>query len=97
MRQSVSLPAKVASQVRIMAKSRRLSATRLLVELIENGLEAEQRKQQAFLTWPSASAMKPTRKQQSVWAINWDTWFLAVDAKDRTMGEFPGGRWAASD
>ncbi len=48
MRQSVSLPAKVASQVRIMAKSRRLSATRLLVELIENGLEAEQRKQQAF-------------------------------------------------
>ena len=47
-RQSVSLPVKVAKQVRTMAKSRRLSATRMLVELIENGIEAEQRKQQAF-------------------------------------------------
>ena len=47
-RQSVSLPAKVASQVRTMAKSRRLSATRMLVELIENGIEAEQRKQREF-------------------------------------------------
>ncbi|MBL8240544.1 MAG: hypothetical protein JNM66_24200 [Bryobacterales bacterium] len=47
-RQSVSLPAKVASQVRAMAKSRRLSATRMLVELIENGIEADKRKQQEF-------------------------------------------------
>jgi len=47
-RQSVSLPAKVASQVLTMAKSRRLSATRMLVELIEKGIKAEQRKQQAF-------------------------------------------------
>ena len=48
MRQSVSLPVKVASQVRTMAKSRKLSATRMLVELIENGIEAEKRKQQEF-------------------------------------------------
>ena len=47
-RQSVSLPAKVASQVRAMAKTRRLSATRMLVELIENGIETEKRKQQEF-------------------------------------------------
>lgn len=47
-RQSVSLPAKVATQVRTMAKARRLSATRMLVELIENGIEAEQRKQREF-------------------------------------------------
>ena len=46
--QSVSLPAKLASQVRAMAKSRRISATRMLVELIENGIEAELRKQQEF-------------------------------------------------
>jgi hypothetical protein len=38
-RQSVSLPASVAVQVRAMAKNRRLSATRMLVELIENGIE----------------------------------------------------------
>ena len=31
-----------------MAKARRLSATRMLVELIENGIEAEKRKQQEF-------------------------------------------------
>ena len=47
-RQSISLPTKTATQVRAMAKSRRLSATRMLVELIENGIEAEKRKQQEF-------------------------------------------------
>ena len=47
-RQSVSLPANVAAQVRGLAKARRLSANRMLVELIENGMEAEKRKQQEF-------------------------------------------------
>ena len=47
-RQSVSLPANVAAQVRSLAKARRLSANRMLVELIENGMEAEKRKQQEF-------------------------------------------------
>ncbi len=47
-RQSVSIPATVASQVRSMAKRRRLSSNRMLVELIENGIEAEKRKQQEF-------------------------------------------------
>ena len=47
-RQSISLPVKTAMQVRTMAKSRRLSATRMLVELIENGIEAEERKQREF-------------------------------------------------
>ena len=47
-RQSISLPAKTAAQVRSMAKGRRLSANRMLVELIENGIEAEKRKQQEF-------------------------------------------------
>src|SRR5215813_9709496 len=47
-RQSVSLPANVAAQVRSMAKTRRLSSNRMLVELIENGIEAQKRKQQEF-------------------------------------------------
>jgi hypothetical protein len=47
-RQSVSLPANVASQVRSLAKIRKLSANRMLVELIENGMEAEKRKEQEF-------------------------------------------------
>jgi hypothetical protein len=48
-RQSVSLPVTVAAQVRTLAKKRRFSANRMLVELIENGMEAEKRKQQEFL------------------------------------------------
>ncbi len=48
-RQSVSIPAKVAAQVRSLAKNRRVSSNRMLVELIENGIEAEKRKQQEFL------------------------------------------------
>ena len=47
-RQSVSLPAKTAAQVRSLAKTRRLSSNRMLVELIENGIEAEKRKQLEF-------------------------------------------------
>jgi hypothetical protein len=47
-RQSVTLPANLAAQVRSMAKARRLSANRMLVVLIENGMEAEKRKQQEF-------------------------------------------------
>ena len=47
-RQSISLPAKIAAQVRTLAKTRRLSSSRMLVELIENGIEAEKRKQQEF-------------------------------------------------
>jgi hypothetical protein len=47
-RQSVSLPATVAAKVRSLAKRRRLSANRMLIELIENGIEADKRKQQEF-------------------------------------------------
>ena len=47
-RQSVTLPSKVAARVRSLAKTRRVSSNRMLVELIENGIEADKRKQQEF-------------------------------------------------
>ena len=47
-RQSVTLPTKVANQVRTMAKRRRLSANRMLVELVEEGIETQRRKEKAF-------------------------------------------------
>ena len=47
-RQSVSLPAPIATQVRKLAKKRKLSANKIIIELIENGMEAEKRKQQEF-------------------------------------------------
>ena len=47
-RQSVSLPAKTAIQVRTMAKSRRVSDKRRMVDLIESVIEREKRRQQEF-------------------------------------------------
>ena len=47
-RRSVSLPVQVARQVDRLAKSRRLSDNRVLVELIEEGIEAQKQKEKAF-------------------------------------------------
>lgn len=47
-RQSVSLPPKLAKQVGTMAKTRKVSKNRILLELIENGIHAEMRKQEQF-------------------------------------------------
>jgi hypothetical protein len=47
-RQSVSLPTRLAAQVRSLAKTKKLSSNRMLVELIENGIETEKAKQQEF-------------------------------------------------
>ena len=47
-RRSVSLPAPIAKQVERMAKSQRLSDNRILVELIELGIEARKQKEKAF-------------------------------------------------
>jgi hypothetical protein len=49
-RQSVTLPAPIAAKVRTLAKSRRLSANRMLLELIENGMEAGIRKEKKFFS-----------------------------------------------
>lgn len=47
-RQSVTLPSNIAAKVRTLAQTRKLSTNRMLAELIENGMEAEKRKQQEF-------------------------------------------------
>ena len=47
-RQSVSLRSEVAAHVRTLAKSRKVSANRVLLELIESGMAAEKRKEQEF-------------------------------------------------
>jgi len=49
-RRSVTLPAKLAEQVERIAKKRRLSDNRVLVELMEQGLEAQKEKQKAFFS-----------------------------------------------
>jgi predicted DNA-binding ribbon-helix-helix protein len=47
-RRSVSLPAKIAKQVETIAQQRDLSDNRVLVELIEQGIEASRQKEKAF-------------------------------------------------
>lgn len=47
-RKSVSLPARVASRVNSIARSRKLSANRVLLELIETGLDAEEKREREF-------------------------------------------------
>ncbi len=47
-RQTVGLPADTARQVRSLAKQRRLSANRVIVELVEEGIAAQKRKQKEF-------------------------------------------------
>ena len=47
-RQSVSLPARVARRVKSLAKSSNASANRIIVELIESGLEAREQERKRF-------------------------------------------------
>jgi hypothetical protein len=48
-RQSVSLPPRVARRVRTLAKTTRTSTNRILVALIESGLEAREQERRRFL------------------------------------------------
>jgi hypothetical protein len=47
-RRSVSLPAKTARRVKALVKARKASENRVLVELIESGLEARAREKERF-------------------------------------------------
>jgi metal-responsive CopG/Arc/MetJ family transcriptional regulator len=47
-RQSVSLPARLARRVRTLAKNRKTSTNRVLVELIESGIESKETKKSKF-------------------------------------------------
>jgi hypothetical protein len=48
-RQSVSLPSPVAKRIRAMARTRKTSASRVLVELIETGLKTKEDERERFL------------------------------------------------
>jgi hypothetical protein len=47
-RQSIGLPRDTARKVRSLAKQRRLSANRIIVELVEKGIEAQNNKEREF-------------------------------------------------
>jgi hypothetical protein len=47
-RRSVTLPSQIDKEIESIARKRRLSGNRVLVELVELGLEARKRKEEAF-------------------------------------------------
>jgi predicted DNA-binding protein len=47
-RQSVSLPAQLARRVRTLAKNRKTSTNRIMVELIETGIESKEAEKSRF-------------------------------------------------
>ncbi len=48
-RQSISLPPRLARRVKALAKSQRTSTNRVLVDLIEHGLESKESEKERFL------------------------------------------------
>jgi len=48
-RQSVSLPARVARRVKSLAQTRNAGTSRVIVDLIESGLDAREQEKQRFL------------------------------------------------
>jgi hypothetical protein len=85
-RQSVSLPATVAAQVRSMARTRRLSANRMMVELIETGIEAEKRKQQEFFRLAERFRSATDPKEVKRLGEELGRMVFATDAENRDLG-----------
>jgi hypothetical protein len=65
-RRSVSLPSQVDREIETIARKRRLSGNRVLVELVELGLEARKQKEKAFFETAERfrNATDPTEVQQ---------------------------------
>jgi hypothetical protein len=65
-RQSVSLPTRIAKRVRALAETRHTTASRVLVDLIETGLQTKQAQHQRFfeLTDQLAEAKDPAERKR---------------------------------
>jgi len=65
-RQSVSLPTRIAKHVRAMAKTRKTSANRVLVDLIEAGLQSKEAAREHFFALASrlSESVDPAERQQ---------------------------------
>jgi len=63
-RQSVSLPPRVARRVKALAKTQKTSANRVVVDLIEAGLEAQEREKKRFFDLADRLARSSDPEQQ---------------------------------
>jgi hypothetical protein len=63
-RQSVTLPPRVARRVKALARTQKTSANRVVVDLIEAGLEAQQREKKRFFELADRLARSSDPEQQ---------------------------------
>jgi metal-responsive CopG/Arc/MetJ family transcriptional regulator len=63
-RQSVSLPSDLARRVKDLAKTKKTSASRVVVDLIEAGLEAQEREKKRFFDLADLLASSADVKEQ---------------------------------
>ena len=63
-RQSVSLPPELARRVKALAKTKKTSANRVVVDLIEAGLEAQEHEKKRFFDLADRLARSPDTKEQ---------------------------------
>ena len=64
-RQSVSLPARVARQVKSLAKTSSTSANRVIVDLIESGIEAREQEKKRFFELADRLARSSNESEQT--------------------------------
>jgi len=65
-RQSVSLPPKIAKRVKALARSRKASANRVIVDLLQEGLESVENERRRFLDLADrlTAATDPAERQR---------------------------------
>ncbi len=63
-RQSVSLPSPIAKRVKALAKSRKVSSNRILVELIETGLRSKEEEKRRFFELADQLSTSTDAKEQ---------------------------------
>jgi uncharacterized tellurite resistance protein B-like protein len=65
-RQTISLPAPTAQRVRALAKNKHTSANRVLVELVEAGLESKEQEKKRFFDLADRleHSKEPTERKQ---------------------------------
>ncbi len=64
-RQSVTLPARVARRVKSLAKTSSTSANRIIVELIESGIESRQQERKRFIELADRLARSRDAEEQT--------------------------------
>ncbi len=63
-RQSVSLPSPLARKVRKLAKAQRMSANKVILDLIEKGIESQDKEKERFLALAEALVTAKNSKER---------------------------------